>query len=401
MRPERILDQERVFDAGKYIYTRTDRRGVILSANRYFVQLCGYDVDKMLGAPHKIVRHPDVPRGVFYLLWQTLQDGKPFSAFVKNLAADGSYYWTCAIVAPIDEGYLSVSAKPQGECFDHARALYAGLLADEAAGASPAESAALLRARLEDSSHGSLDNFMATALADIAAEKGAPNCPVNRLRQLRAEMLRLDTTQRDLLATLKKLYLIPTNMRILASRLEPSGGPVSAISDSYKRAASELMGRLHQRMGDVTARPSGTAAHGADTGVAMVNRALFFEAAAAILGNAAQQFAAEETLPGVDSAAERASLSHSLQLFRNEAVACSGKMTGTVIRVGKEAEHIKRLMSGLDQIRILGEVESGRLRNSDGGLAAIMTQLTTFHGLIHARLSAMTNAANRMRAGAE
>lgn len=391
---DQFIDQEVPFEKGKYLYTRTDRRGVILSANSLFVRTSGYAPDDLVGAPHRLVRHPLMPKGVFHLMWQTLQSGQPFCGFVRNRAQCGRYYWVCAIAAPYENGYLSVRTRPEGRRFDEAREIYPDLLAAESGGATPAESAQMLAERLRERGHATLNDFMAEALADHAAEPARPDCAVTRLRRLRADLGRLAETQSELLATLQKLYLIPTNMRILASRLEPSGGPVSAISDSYKRAASELTSRLHR---DGAAAATG---HGGAQVVGspeLMGRALFLTSAAAILGQAEAQFRSEPEISGVDHDLERATLSRLVHDFDSASRESAAAVASTVARIGKEAEHIKRLMAGLDQIRILGEVESGRLRNSDGGLAAIMSQLTSFHGLIHTRLNAMSNAAARMR----
>ena len=122
-------------------------------------------------------------------------------------------------------------------------------------------------------------------------------------------------------------------------------------------------------------------------------------ATASLLHLAATQFERARPAPGVDPAQERALIARLVAKLESVSVESKERMMQTVAHISREAEHIKRLMAGLDQIRILGEVESGRLRNSDGGLAAVMGQLTSFHGLIHTRLTAMSNIAARMQTG--
>ena len=391
MRPEKLIDQERPFEPGVCLYTRTDRGGILLGGNAPFFEVSGYPIDEMIGAPYRILRHPDMPRGLFHLFWQRIESGRPFAGFLKDLAADGRHFWVCAIVLPTDDGYLSVRVKAQGPLFHLARALYPDLLRAEGDGAQPADSAVLFRQGLERAGFPTLDVFMAEALADHSTDPALNGgCPVARIRALRDDARRLDDSRADLLATLQKLYLIPTNMRILASRLEPSGGPISAISDSYKRAASELMARLNGRGMD----------RGGD-GADPVATALFRIAAAATLARAERQFRAEPELPGIDRELERAVVSAAARTLESDATASTAALAQDVARIRKEAEQVKRMMSGLDQIRILGEVESGRMRHADGGLAAIMAQLTSFHGLIHTRLGAMTSVAGRLQAGVE
>ncbi len=77
----------------KYIVSRTDPKGKILYANDYFSQISGYKEFELVGAPHNIVRHPDMPKAIFYLLWEHIQKGQNVSAVIKNLAKNGDHYW--------------------------------------------------------------------------------------------------------------------------------------------------------------------------------------------------------------------------------------------------------------------------------------------------------------------
>lgn len=93
-------------------FSTTDPRGLILQANEVFVRLARQSADQLLGAPHNIIRHPDMPGGAFRIIWSSLHDGEPVAAYVVNLAADGSAYWTFATVVPVEHGYLSVRSRP-------------------------------------------------------------------------------------------------------------------------------------------------------------------------------------------------------------------------------------------------------------------------------------------------
>ena len=77
----------------RIIVSKTDMKGIILYANDYFSEVSGYSEVELIGQPHSIVRHPDMPKAVFYLLWQTIQQGKNITAVVKNLTKNGDHYW--------------------------------------------------------------------------------------------------------------------------------------------------------------------------------------------------------------------------------------------------------------------------------------------------------------------
>ena len=86
-------NEEISLDSKRYIVSETDETGKITFANDYFMEVSGYSQEELIGKPHSIVRHPDMPKVVFKLLWETISTGKNINAVVKNLAKDGRYYW--------------------------------------------------------------------------------------------------------------------------------------------------------------------------------------------------------------------------------------------------------------------------------------------------------------------
>lgn len=126
--------REKVMRENDFIVSKTDLKGRITYGNRIFVEFSGYALEELLGAPHNIIRHPDMPRAVFKLLWDTIEQGKEVTAYVKNMAKDGSYYWVFANVTPdFDErgnivGYYSVRRKPRPEAVSVVNGLYQAML---------------------------------------------------------------------------------------------------------------------------------------------------------------------------------------------------------------------------------------------------------------------------------
>jgi PAS domain S-box-containing protein len=87
------IDEEIVLDPKRYIVSETDETGKITFCNDYFIKISGYSKEELLGKPHSIIRHPDMPKVVFKLLWETISRGKNINVVIKNLAKDGRYYW--------------------------------------------------------------------------------------------------------------------------------------------------------------------------------------------------------------------------------------------------------------------------------------------------------------------
>ncbi|WP_072680823.1 PAS domain-containing protein [Arcobacter sp. LA11] len=86
-------DDEIKLENNRYLVSETDANGVITYCNDYFTQISGYTREELLGQQHNIIRHPDMPKVIFKLLWERIQSGKNINAIVKNLAKDGRYYW--------------------------------------------------------------------------------------------------------------------------------------------------------------------------------------------------------------------------------------------------------------------------------------------------------------------
>ena len=86
-------DKEVILDPSKVIMSKTNHKGIIQYINNYFVEVCGYSEVELMGKPHNIIRHPDMPKVVFKLMWERLHKGESIFAVIKNLTKDGGFYW--------------------------------------------------------------------------------------------------------------------------------------------------------------------------------------------------------------------------------------------------------------------------------------------------------------------
>ncbi|VXC12267.1 Histidine kinase [Flavobacterium sp. 9AF] len=135
-----LVDKEVAWDKTKVIMSKTDARGIIEYANEVFVDVCGYEDYELMGQPHNIIRHPDMPKVIFKVLWEKLQSGENFHAIVKNLAKSGRYYWviTDFEISRNEEGVIENyfarrKSVPQEVITNHIEPLYKKLLQIEAA----------------------------------------------------------------------------------------------------------------------------------------------------------------------------------------------------------------------------------------------------------------------------
>jgi PAS domain S-box-containing protein len=293
------LAHERPFAAGELFFSTTDGKGIIRSGNDVFVRISGHPVERLIGAPHNIIRHPDMPKAVFRLLWDYLGQDKAFAGYVKNMAADGTYYWVTALVVPIDQGYLSIRFKPSSPLFPIVSALYADLLATERdavqSGLSWKEGMARAGQQLiaAINSHGfaTYDDFMrvmlATELSSHAAAiaAGRTTIPVaaaadgesarglmrmldacrgvdrhlddlfSRVDGFLSTIKHLDSTSDFMLGLANDIQMVSLNTLIASCRLQVGGEGLSVVTQDLARISGEstgTIGAMHTQLTSLT-----------------------------------------------------------------------------------------------------------------------------------------------------
>jgi len=123
-----------------FIVSKTDKKGRLTYVNKIFMDLAEYDEDELLGKPHNIIRHPDMPKAVFKLLWDRIQAKEEIFAFVVNKTKNNNSYWVYANITPsLDErdniiGYYSVRRKPNPQAIATLKPIYAKMLQAEKSG---------------------------------------------------------------------------------------------------------------------------------------------------------------------------------------------------------------------------------------------------------------------------
>jgi len=133
-----LTGRERTFHEDEIIVSKTDLKGVITYANQVFTRVAGYTEQELVGKPHNIIRHPDMPKCVFKLLWDTISQGNEIFAYVVDLCKNGDHYWVFAHVTPSFDargnitGYHSSRRKPEQAAVDQVIPIYELLRKKEA-----------------------------------------------------------------------------------------------------------------------------------------------------------------------------------------------------------------------------------------------------------------------------
>lgn len=388
----RDSSQEVPFDLRDLIYSRTDERGVILAGNEAFRQLSGYGWDELIGAPHRVVRHPDMPKGFFHLFWQLLKSGTPAVGYVKNRAQDGRHYWVLAAAVPYEGGYFSVRMKPTTPLFATIREEYARMRRrEEAESLTPEASAALLCDRLRERGFPTYASFMTRALQDeTTARDHALGRTADKdtayLVTLVSALAATLEEQTRLIGLFDNLKLLPVNMRLIAARLEPQGGPISQISMNYKTSFDNISERLSNFVtgeGNICGRMEAAISRS----LVLTNCSRLYAEMAEHIRRPSGSYQGEENRQEHAFADRLGAEGHTRAA---SALTEAGRLAADLIAAAFE---VRRLVLGLDTIRILGRVESRRDRVLEAACSATLDQIDLVQAQISQSLHSLSSRA--------
>lgn len=234
-------------------FSTTDRKGVIEQANSVFVRISRYSWDDLIGAPHNIIRHPDMPGGAFLALWSMLLDGQPSCAYVHNLAADGTTYTVFATMTPLADGFLSVRSRCSTALVGAANAIYdavrpvefltreAGQSAHDAAVAGARE----MQQRLSGEGFAGYPEFVKAALpAEVEARAelshGLPERPDadGVYADVLAAVHRMDDELKEFLAHMGELADTAAQLQSASDQAQAASAEREAAAERIREAAS-------------------------------------------------------------------------------------------------------------------------------------------------------------------
>lgn len=361
---------EITFRPEELFFSRTGPSGIIEYGNEVFQRISIYSWDELLGKPHKIVRHPDMPRAVFWQLWHSIKQGSPIGAYVKNRAKDGRYYWVFAIVTPVEGGYLSVRLKPsallpvvEGEY----RTLLAAAVQQKL---SPKDSAAILLQRLQQRGFEDYPAFMATALsAEIMARNKQlnrePDPIMARFDQLVPAAKSLLTRADEIFSAYGKIKYVPLNLRVQSSRLGDSGKTIGVISNNYTGISDEIRANMNQFV--ASARKL----------LQTIYEGQFLLGIARVQQEVVNFFRMEAADDRLDKDKEMRLLEEQQRAYQHKALAGLKAITVQARHFEDDCAEMKRLATNLEVTRVMGKMESSRLTAKEG-LDSLIDELCSF-----------------------
>lgn len=209
-----VLNIESPFAIQEMFFSITDPRGIILACNEVFARVSKIEIKDLIGKPHNVIRHPDMPKAIFKLLWEEIKAGRPITAYVKNLASDGSFYWVLATVFPVEGKYISIRVKPSAGILDLIIPLYAEMVGVEEKTGSMEESTKTLLSFLEKNKFDSYQTFMANALSSELLSRYEKLSTSSKPNQHKLQVVCSNSLQKtkDIALSIKEIMSLNTNV---------------------------------------------------------------------------------------------------------------------------------------------------------------------------------------------
>lgn len=372
------------FETKELFFSRTDDRGVIRAGNTVFQRISGFEWDELIGAPHKMVRHPDMPRAVFWVMWDRLKRGLPVGAYVKNRSKTGGYYWVYAMITPCDGGYLSVRMRPTTNMLDKVVAAYDRVRALEEDGLAPEDSFQELAQDLADLGYRDYGAFMAHSLVQEATSRDRE---LGRTPQFDADgMLELLDASADVLDEAKeviqhfhRIRSFPVNLRIQSQKISKIAKIFAEVSDDYERFCKKIQSQ-------VSLFVDGSADVSEQIADATFRFVLsFFQAEMAKVFEAEAARSDDLTLQQ-----EIDILNKQAKDFYARTAQSLAETDRNVRAFQKTSKDVTWLVNGLDLARTLGMVETARLSEHENTLHKMMDEAATFQARILEHLDKLT-----------
>lgn len=414
MKKPNPIPKEVPFEFHELFFSTTDRRGVILFGNEVFVRISGYPAETIIGAPHNIIRHPDMPRSVFKVFWDTLKSNLPIGAYVKNLSADGRYYWVFAFAFPVENGYLSIRFKPSSPIFTKVQEIYAQTLEFEKEH-DIKESENFLMDRIRKEGFNNYEDFMVTAVveelnyrdkhlnanqkADLSNSKSVQKISEvtqDTSSELNASFSKVGTFQEGniffsksvslLYDEFNKLKFLSINMKVLAGNFGDQAATLGVISEEFSTLANrveEQIKTFSTFVDELTKVNELCSLHLAALKIQMIMVDYFVKESIAKLATDEDGFAG--MLSNKDFFTEL--FSSSIHKLNEELEKLKSRLTNISIQI----KEIQKLISGLEVIKQTGAIESARKDEIKKSFDYYLTEMESFTSLLRKTVSDLNN----------
>jgi aerotaxis receptor len=386
-----MAEIERQFEFEELFFSRTTVSGVIQSGNSVFRKISAFDWSDLINKPHSLIRHPEMPRGIFYLFWETLKSGKPIGAYVKNRAKTGEYYWVYALAFPIENGYLSLRLKPSSQIFNEVKSVYKNLLTHEKEKKlSPKDSMLVILDQVTKLGFNTYEDFMTTCLvAELTSRNQKLMISENPLMERMGTLATAATRVNELSSKVNTIFgqytKVPLNMEILAAHLGSDGASLSVVANRYEKMATEIKNKISDFI----------TLNSQVTGGVKVSQ---FQVASSILQQEMIRFFKKESDVGpVDLELEMSFLWNLYNAGLSKATSAVKTAESVLGQFQSSCEELKQLSLGLEIVRLTGKIEASKINQRIPEVSHLLEELSNFKSSLSLTIDELDKLSNLMR----
>lgn len=417
------INEERKFTTDELFFSTTDSRGKILFGNETFIKISAYEKSVIVGAPHNIIRHPDMPKTVFKLFWDHLKDNQPIGAYVKNMSADGRYYWVFALAFPVGDSYISIRIKPTSPILNKVKVLYEKVLHKE----DPSKlSTDYLLELLANEGFSSYREFMIKAAAEeirhrevfmtedpemLARKRQLIRTPITELtditaRELSSSFSKISSFQKAgtvleesldaLNLEFKKLSFVSVNMNILAAKYGSRAASLEVVSREFAKLSTEISTHFNTFIEFIHETSSA-----------------ILECTQCLVNLKTQMIMVEDFV--TESIQKSKHSEHAFDdMIQNEEHFCQlfdysikklnseiSKLSSSSLSLSARLEEIHTFTVGLEVIKLVGAVESSRESETKRDFDVYLSEMTSFINLLKTSVNSIHAQNNLLKVNAK
>ena len=384
---------ESPFSYDELFFSKTNKKGTILSGNNVFQRVAEWDWNELIGKPHNLIRHPDMPRGVFQLFWNTISKSEPIAAFVKNRSKTGRYYWVVALAMPVNEGYLSVRFKPGGDLHALIEKEYTDLRKTELSQKmDPTESETLLLKRLNELGFPNYFEFMTYLLLNqiefrkskLGLELNSETISTNKIREFGKSIA---GNSKKILETYGNSRFIPLNLEIQAYIAGDIGKQLAVVASQYQGLAKEIKTEI-EAFESLLKNLNETIAKGQ-----------FLVGASQLLQEVSVSVRAEQKESDGSADEMVIEILNLAAEYQSKAIQGSNEIIEALEQFVRNGRQLKAMSVGLEIVRLNGRIESTNAHNSTD-IRSILDELRSFQSTLNSNLESNRLLLREMTAAA-
>lgn len=387
-----MILEDGYFGSDELFFSRTDQLGKIISGNSIFQRVSGFGWEEMLGRPHNIVRHDDMPRAVFFMIWSLLKKKIPVGGYVKNKTKNGKFYWVFSLILPFNDEFVSIRFKPSSKILEIIEKLYGEIrLEEKDVKLLPNASAEKLLMKLKDLGFESYEDFMWHAfMTEMNSWPGIEKDEVmNHSQEMLIELLEQgkgigSVSDRIIQECSKNIYL-SLNLNIEALKLGTTGASLGRVSEQFQKMIGEIQNEI-KVFSEIAVNINKT----------MKDNQFLVYSSKLIEGMVCFFDTSEVGSEYINTSMESVILNNLSNGYNLNVKESFLSLITIINELCKSTENLLNMINGLEVVRITGKIEMARIDDSQKVFTTLNNDLKVFVDILKNGLKEIQSSSQRM-----